>query len=161
MKNSNLKHEVLIGNESQHYFEYFVEEISNKLYINEIYFGNLSTGMDALLSLLTKYQEDNIVCLSYNTDYQSVNIFIDGVSRETAEVIDSASGEIDNPQANDLFMLLNVTESVAFENGRLTLVFDIGAMSKQVYEKRRQSLFSYFNGEKTGKLKKSNDHFYL
>ncbi len=161
MKNINLKHEVLIGNESQHYFECFVEEISNKLYINEIYFGNLSTGMDALLSLLTKYQQDNTVYMSYNTDYLTVSIFIDGVSRETAKVIDIAADEMDNPQANSLFTLLNVTESVSFENGRLTLVFDIGAMSKRVYEDRRKRLFDYFNGEKTGKLKKSNDHFYL
>ena len=161
MKNSNQKIKVYLEKGSRNNIEYFVEEISDKLRINETYFGNLLTGMDALFLILTENQNNSTVYISYNTDYQEVKINIDGVSRETeAEILKSQEKAKENT-SSIMFTLLNVTESVLIEDQRLTLVFDIGAMNRVEYQRRKQALEKYFNGEKTGKSIKSNDHFYL
>ena len=161
MKNSNQTIEVRLKQENRNDIECFVEDISDKLRINETYFGNLLTGMEALFSILTENQHNSIVSISYTTDYQVVKINIDGVSRETeAQIIESQKKEKEEISII-MFTLLNVTESVLLNDERLTLVFDIGAMNRVEYQRRKLALEKYFSGEKTGKSIKSNDHFYL
>ena len=161
MKNVKAVFEVQMISEGRRKMEYFIDDISEKLHISDIYFGNLSAGMGAVISLLLENQHESKVELSYRTDYQTVTINIKGVSRETLSLIEQANHHSDEKFPNELFTLFNVTESVNTNNDALSLVFNIGAISDLVSKKRKKALLNYFEGKKQDKPIKSNDHFYL
>ncbi|RLD90819.1 MAG: hypothetical protein DRJ09_02990 [Bacteroidetes bacterium] len=147
--------------DNRHSIEYFVEEVSNKLHINETYFGNLLTSMEVLLSILTENQRDSIIEISYNTDYQTVTIIIVGVSRETEINMKRLMGDKKDNASWDMFTLFNLSESFEVDAGKLFVVFDIGALNRLEYKRRKRILQTYFSSEKAEKPIKSNDQFYL
>ena len=159
MKNNN--HKINLQKGSGHRIEYFVEEVSDKLHINNTYFGNLLAGMNAMISIVSEYQKDTPVYISYRTDYQIVSVSVTGVSRETEKNIKKLMADKGNETSLDMFTLFNVTESFQVENGIVTLVFDIGALNRLEYDRRKHALETYFSGTREEKSKKSNDPFYL
>lgn len=161
MKNTNHKIKIDLQKGSRYSIEYFVEEVSDKLHINNTYFGNLLAGMSSIISLVSEYQKDNTVYISYHTDYQTVNILVEGVSRETEENIKKLPANTDEVSSQEMFTLFNVTEFLEIENGKITLVFDIGALNRLEYDRRKHALETYFSGTREEKSKKSNDPFYL
>jgi len=161
MKNYSRKFELLIGEQTRNMMEYFIEEVTDKLYINDTYFGNLIAATDVIVSLLIENQIDGTVTLSYITDYQSVSLYFEGVSRETQKWIKDLISKKDKVTSGLAFTLVNVTDKIFFDEDNLVLVFNIAAMNKIIYDKRKTALKRYFQGETKDKSIKSNDHFYL
>ena len=161
MKNTNHKIKIDLQKGSRHSIEYFVEEVSDKLHINNTYFGNLLAGMNAVISIVSENQQDKPIVISYSTDYQIVNILVEDVSRETEKNIKKLIAGKDDENSQDMFTLFNVTESLEVDNGKITMVFDIGAMNRLEYDRRKHALETYFSGKLEEKSKKSNDPFYL
>jgi len=139
--------------------EKFAEEISDKLMINETYFGNLISVLSDLFLLLLENQLNTDIRISYSTDYQSIRIIITGVSRETSLLINSLTDNIDKDIEAKLFTIHNLTDDILMEDNKLTLTFNVEAINRDVYNERKKLLLDYFQGNKFEKIINSHDQF--
>jgi len=141
----------------QYFIEQYIDNVCDKLLINEVYYGNLLTGINILFSLLNEKQYNTRVTIGYKTDYHRINVEFTGVSRETMMLIDQNAANVDD---NDrLVILYNLTEDVMVNDGKISLVFNIGAMNYGIYQMRKKLLNDYFNGLFTVKSIPSHDNF--
>jgi hypothetical protein len=147
--------ELKIEKSSQTIIEKFIEEVSDKLMINETYFGNLLLGINGMFSLMLENQPNTQVEIGYTTDYQYINIIFTGVSRETTTLFNKLPDEISENE--NLFTVVNLTDKITTEENRLVLVFYIGAMNHKIYDYRRSILNKYFFGQTSIKPHKSYD----
>ena len=147
--------ELKIEKNSQAEIEKFVEEVSDKLMINETYFGNLLLGLNGVMDVMLENQPDTTIKLSYYTDYQQISFVFNDVSHETINTLKAVPEDLSNNEA--LFMINNLTDKIEFGENDLTLVFDIGAMSHDIYNLRQRLLNKYFQGKTAYKSIQSHD----
>lgn len=141
----------------QYYIEQYIDNVCDKLHINEVYYGNLLTGINVLFSLLIESQVNTHVTIGYKTDYHNINVEFKGVSRETVELIDQKAANVDGD--DQLVILNNLTEDVMVNEDKISLVFNIGAMNYKIYQVRKKLLNDYFNGLFSLKSIPSHDNF--
>jgi len=142
----------------QRIIEQFVEDISDKLMINETYFGNIISAINGLFSLLLEYQPNTPATISYHTDYQNITFVFKGVSRETSELLKTLPGNLNKDNSATILTVQNLTEDILVDNGTLSFIFDIEAMNSDVYNRRKAFLIDYFQGNKIQNTIKSHDH---
>jgi len=135
----------------QRVIEQFIEDVCDKLMINETYFGNLISSINGLFSLLIDYQPNTRLTISYNTDYQYITVVFKGVSRETSELLKTQPANFNKDNVANILTVQNLTEDILVDNNKLSFVFDIEAMSSDVYNRRKTILIDYFQGNKIHK----------
>lgn len=158
MINLNNKISIDVNETAQRIIEQFVEDISDKLMINETYFGNLISVINGVFSLLIEYQPDTSVTISYYTDYQYITFVFTGVSRETSELLQTQPANLNIDNVATILTVHNLTEDIIVDDNRLSFVFDIEAMNSDMYNRRKALLIEYFQGNKFKNTIKSHDH---
>jgi len=140
-----------------YFIEQFVEDISNKLYINETYFGNILTSLTLLFNYLIENQRSEIIYIDYFTDYKSVKLTLSDINetiiKSLLQKIELPDTDTDETQKS-IFLIQSLTDNLSpfeYEN-KLTLVYDISAVHDKVYNSRKQLLENYFKNEKNIKL---------
>ena len=157
MTNLNNSIAFKVNPSNQHIVEQYVEDICDKLIINETYFGNLLSGVNEVFLLMIENQLNTSVIIDYSTDYQYITISFIGVSRET---INSFNDNPTNLNQSDFMILVNnLTEKIIIEPEKLSLVFSIGALNDKVYQFRKNKLDNYFRRFNVTKAIGSHDQF--
>lgn len=157
MTNLNNIISIDVNESAQRKLEQFVENICDKLMINETYFGNLISVMNSLVSLLIEYQPHTDITISYNTDYQDVTVVFTGVSRETSGLLKIQPVNLNNDIVTNIFTIQSLTKDILIDNNKLSFVFDIEAMSSDIYNRRKGFLIDYFQGNKIQNTVNSHD----
>ncbi len=157
MTTKNNRVTIKVEPSGQYYIEQYIDNVCDKLQINEVYYGNLLTGINILFSLLIETQFNTHVTIGYKTDYHKINVEFTGVSRETMELIKQKADNVDGD--DQLIILYNLTEDVIVNDGKVSLVFNIGAMNYEIYQVRKKLLNDYFNGLFSLKSIPSHDNF--
>ena len=147
-----------VNETAQRIIEQFVEDISDKLIINETYFGNIISVINGMFSLLIEYQRDTPVTISYYTDYQCITFVFTGVSRETSELLQTQPANLNKDNVATILTVQNLTEDVLVDDNKVSFVFDIEAMNSDLYSRRKGFLIDYFQGNKIQNTIKSHDH---
>ena len=136
-----------------HQIEQFVEDISNNLFINESYFGNILTSLTLLFNYIIENDDCQSIEIHYNTNYKTVKIKLSGFKRSLIndllgrlEIIDTSSSE----DAKNIFLIQNLTDGISYsaDFNELSLVYDISALHDKVYNARKDFLEYYFHKEK-------------
>jgi len=149
--------EIKVTPSCQHNIEQYIENICDKLLINESYYGNLLTGINVLFSLLIDLQHNTRVSIGYKTDYHIINIVFTQVSRETVQFFNKKLAG--NLPSDNLIILQNLTEDILAEEDKISLTFTIGAINDQISQFRKKLLNDYFCGFVSEKTIQSHDHF--
>ncbi len=155
MTRLNNNTELIIDKTNQTLIEKFVENVSDKLMINETYFGNLLLGLNGMFTLMLEYQPNTTVNISYTTDYQQISFVFNDVSHETLEIIKNLPNDLSDHES--LFMVTNLTDRIEFGENAIALVFNIGAMNHNIYTLRQKLLNKYFLGQESYKSVQSHD----
>jgi len=151
--------ELIVDKSNQYIIEQFVEEVSDKLMINDTYFGNLISGLNDFYSLLIDIQPNTSIRLAYITDYQSISFLFYGVSRETASLFENTTENGLDKIDDSVFIISNLTESIEVSEDGVVLTFDIGAMNRKIYDYRKTILSEYLKGQRISKSIESHDKF--
>jgi hypothetical protein len=151
--------ELIVDKSNQYIIEQFVEEVSDKLMINDTYFGNLISGLNDFYSLLIDIQPDTSIKVAYITDYQSISFLFYGVSRETASLFENTTENSLDKIDDSVFIISNLTESIEVSQDGVVLTFDIGAMNRKIYDYRKTILSEYLKGQRISKSIESHDKF--
>jgi hypothetical protein len=151
--------ELIVDKSNQYIIEQFVEEVSDKLMINDTYFGNLISGLNDFYSLLIDIQPDTSIRVAYITDYQSISFLFYGVSRETASLFENTTENSLDKIDDSVFIISNLTESIEVSQDGVVLTFDIGAMNRKIYDYRKTILSEYLKGQRISKSIESHDKF--
>ena len=151
--------ELIVDKSNQYIIEQFVEDVSDKLMINDTYFGNLISGLNDFYSLLVDFQPGTSINLAYITDYQSISFLFHGVSRETASLFENTSANNLDKIDDSVFIISNLTENIEVSKDGVVLTFDIGAMNRKIYDYRKKILSEYLKGQHISKSIESHDKF--
>jgi len=149
--------EIKVTPSYQHNIEQYIENVCDKLLINESYYGNLLTGINILFSLLIEIQPNTRVIIGYKTDYHNINVEFTQVSRETVQFFNKELAG--NLPSDNLIILQNLTEEIMMEENKIALTFTIGAINDQISQFRKKLLNDYFGGFVSEKTIQSHDHF--
>ena len=157
---ANLNNIVSINVEEtgQRIIEQFVEDICDKLMINETYFGNLISAINGLFSLFVEYQPNTMLSISYYTDYQNITFVFKGVSRETSELLKMPPDNLIKENSATILTVQNLTEDILVDENKLSIIFNIEAVNNDVYDRRKGLLIDYFQGSKIQNTINSHDH---
>ena len=152
--------EVSIKPQSLRIIEKFVDNLCDKLLINETYYGNILMGMTETFELCLNSKKKALK-ISYKTDYQTVTIILQPIDNKVLTLLK------ENPKLEDIeenkmlrqsFLINSLTESIeVIDDNELRLVFDISAMHNKVSKFRQKKLDDYFEQRLTKSLKKKND----
>ena len=153
--------EVSIKPQSLRIIEKFVDNLCDKLLINETYYGNILMGMTETFELCLSTKKNKTLRISYTTDYQKVTIILQPIEDKILTLLK------ENPKLEDIgenemlkqsFLINSLTEKIEFpDDDELRLVFDISAMLNKISKIRRKKLDDYFEQTLTKSLKKKND----
>ena len=141
---------ILCKPSEEHVIEQLVEDISNNLFINEVYYGNILTSLSLLFDYVVENQFCKQIFIHYNTDYKIVKLVVSGIEQDVIMNIvrkkEITETEISEDIKN-IFLIQSLTDDIFYslENEEITLVYDISAVHDKVYNERKEFLERYFH----------------
>jgi hypothetical protein len=163
MNQSNPTITVIADKNGIRLIEQFTETLCDHLMINDTYFGNILTSLNELYNIWIINHPSDPIILSYNTDFLSLNIIIEGFNQSIAELILQPEPLTEGNGftfSDKVFVIQHLTEKIQLdEENNLQLTFDISAIHNQIYQERARLLHAYFNTTNQVKVSSDNDHF--
>lgn len=129
--------------------EKFIDDACDQLFINETYYGNILVSLTEFFNLLHNSSDSNKdLTITYNSDYSKIYFTLTPISEDISLrllapiTIDKIS---DNETDKNFFLISNTVDNIT-SNSINTLIFeyDISALHKKIYEKRKKLLLDYF-----------------
>ncbi|PKP33205.1 MAG: hypothetical protein CVT99_01770 [Bacteroidetes bacterium HGW-Bacteroidetes-16] len=166
MKNMNPKNDQIVTVHSNrnniHDIEQFAETLCDHLMINETYFGNILTSLSELYHIWNISNPSDSIKLSYNTDFKTLNIFIDGFEQKVIDQINTPEN-LDHEEhgtiSDKVFVIQRLTDSIVInEDNSVQISFDISAIHNRIYHERARLLRAYHNGVNVTKVASNDDH---
>lgn len=145
---------------SIHVIELFTETLCDQLFINETYFGNILMTLSDLFNVLNQQLSSKPCKLSYNTDFLTLNILIEGAVQEILDRISlpvDLSDLVNDSNTESLFLIQTLSDDlVIIEDNVLKISFDISAIHNKIYQDRIKYLRQFFEKTNGIKVKSSN-----
>lgn len=153
--------ELHVDEQSLTQIEHFVDYLCDTLMINDAYFGNILMSLTEFFSLIVDFQKDQTIEISYNTDYQRLNVNFHPI---IPEIIDALNSEVDltnvvDSEINKRIFILNklVDNIMQGENDTVSLIFDISALHSMVYDDRKNKLQAFYRKKEKKAVADKND----
>lgn len=142
--------------------ERFADRICDQLFINDTYYGNLLITLTEMMNLISSAYQTDSVKVFYNTDYQKLKLKFQPIEPELVKLFNREIGLeniIDNEANRSIFLINKLSDGIeASEADEITIVFDISALHKEIYDDRSNKLLAYLSAYKKHKVKSNNDH---
>ena len=132
--------------------EAYAEDLCDKLFINDTYYGNLLMCLNDLNEVLVSWAIEEKIELSYNTDFSILNIVAKGAEKESNKHFKTDNLSDDS---NSLSLIRTLSDDLLISDNTIEMQFNIGALHKSIYEERLKHLKTYLN--KLIKVRKAND----
>lgn len=144
-----------------HQVENFVDSVTEQIFINASYYGNILTALTELFSILCELMPGLPVKYGYYTDFKTLRISLQQVENQMlSEIFETKKlGDISDSVTSKSAFLIHafVDRLEIFPENELLLEFDIAALHHQIYEKRSTLLKNYFSIFHQMELSRNND----
>lgn len=153
--------EIICDRPQLHQIEKFVDSVTDQLFINGSYYGNILTALTELFSILCEHMPGLPVKYDYYTDFNTLQIRLQKADNQALTPILEAKklGEIsDSVTSKSAFLVHAFADRLEIlPENELLLEFDIGALHHQIYEKRTTLLRNYFTFFHQVELSRNDD----
>ena len=134
--------------ERLHSLEHFVDKVCDDIMINESYRGNILMVLTELFSLHNEINQSQRLSVSYMTNYQEVEIFIQSIDNQIHNILNNEVdlNEIENDRIKQgVFLVQQLADKIELGAlGEVLIIFDISAIHDKVFKMRAQAMNSYF-----------------
>ncbi len=130
--------------------EKYVDNLSEQVFLNDSYYGNILTVLTELFSLLCEEMDGSLLKYDYYTDFKNITINIQTPDNQrlTTYLRTKKLNDLEESVTSKRAFLVNTLADqieISDEKG-LLLTFDISAVHNLVAEERTTLLRAYFEG---------------
>lgn len=141
--------------------EQFVDDISDQLFINDTYYGNILMTLTELFQALCEKSPGETLKITYNTDYKIIKMTAQPIDSEIINVIETdidIENVLDGPYSKNVYLIKSLVDQYEVSGDAVILNFDISALHNEIYKKRADQLQSYLENKEVKKKEKSSDN---
>ena len=142
----NFKFDILLDDSMPGQIDLAVESVFSELHISGAFYANILNVTHYVMSFVRSQQQGDQIGLTVNSDYQFVNFSLSGLKSKLLQELQNRmmNSENHNIVKKEVFLIHSLADGFSFAENCFEYVFNIQALSPEVFDKREYALNNYF-----------------